>query len=351
MEQTARDQELSTRVVTHIDELEDLRKEWRALWCATVGTTPFQSPEWLIPWWRHVGEGELRVLEMRSRGRLAGLVPLYIYTEPDSGVRKLFILGCGNSDYLDLLAEPSSGSAVMSAFCNWLSESSDEFDLCEFQQLRAESLFLCGAPECAESITQVQDVCPVLDLSRAVNGSIQMCLPASMWQNINYYAKRADKVGGTAIRLTSHDSLDESLEALFELHSRRWREVGKPGVLERETIKEFHRETALAMLISGMLRLYTIHIGSRIAGVLYGFFHAGVFYYYLGGLDPEFRDVSPGTLLIAHAAERAVEEGARTFDFLRGRESYKYLWGARDRVTFIRRISVGQHSSSERQAG
>jgi CelD/BcsL family acetyltransferase involved in cellulose biosynthesis len=29
--------------------------------------------------------------------------------------------------------------------------------------------------------------------------------------------------------------------------------------------------------------------------------------------------------------ERAAAEGARSFDFLRGAESYKYVWGARDR--------------------
>jgi CelD/BcsL family acetyltransferase involved in cellulose biosynthesis len=36
--------------------------------------------------------------------------------------------------------------------------------------------------------------------------------------------------------------------------------------------------------------------------------------------------------------EEAVREGARAIDFLRGREDYKYRWGAKDRETVRRRV-------------
>src|SRR2546423_211750 len=52
---------------------------------------------------------------------------------------------------------------------------------------------------------------------------------------------------------------------------------------------------------------------------------------YLHGFDPAYEFESPGTILVGHAIEEAVREGAREFHFLRGRESYKYGWGARDR--------------------
>jgi CelD/BcsL family acetyltransferase involved in cellulose biosynthesis len=35
-------------------------------------------------------------------------------------------------------------------------------------------------------------------------------------------------------------------------------------------------------------------------------------------------------LALGHAIEAAKAEGAASFDFLRGREPYKYAWGARD---------------------
>jgi CelD/BcsL family acetyltransferase involved in cellulose biosynthesis len=44
-------------------------------------------------------------------------------------------------------------------------------------------------------------------------------------------------------------------------------------------------------------------------------------------------------LLIGHALEAAIAEGITAADFLRGREGYKYLWGAADSSTF-RRVLV-----------
>jgi len=56
--------------------------------------------------------------------------------------------------------------------------------------------------------------------------------------------------------------------------------------------------------------------------------------YYLSGLDPAFQRLSPGTVMIGHAIEEAVRAGASGFDFLRGKEAYKYKWGAKDRPTY-----------------
>jgi CelD/BcsL family acetyltransferase involved in cellulose biosynthesis len=67
--------------------------------------------------------------------------------------------------------------------------------------------------------------------------------------------------------------------------------------------------------------------------VVYGFITHGTASFYLGGFAPDLAQLSPGTLAIGDAIERSVLAGARELDFLRGREPYKYQWGARDRPT------------------
>ena len=42
--------------------LEALFPDWDRLWREDRRATPFQSPRWLLPWWKHVGEGRLRTL-------------------------------------------------------------------------------------------------------------------------------------------------------------------------------------------------------------------------------------------------------------------------------------------------
>ena len=68
---------LAIEEASSIEALERLRPEWEALWGAIPDATPFQSPAWLIPWWRHVGDGELLTLSLRESGKLIGLFPFY----------------------------------------------------------------------------------------------------------------------------------------------------------------------------------------------------------------------------------------------------------------------------------
>jgi CelD/BcsL family acetyltransferase involved in cellulose biosynthesis len=68
-------------------------------------------------------------------------------------------------------------------------------------------------------------------------------------------------------------------------------------------------------------------------------FAKGRAYSYLSGFDPEFGGISPGTLAVGHAIRHAMGEGAREFDFLRGRERFKYFWGARDRPCYGRMLN------------
>ena len=52
---------LAIEEAADLPTLERLRPDWEALWQTVPDATPFQSPAWLIPWWRHVGQGALDV--------------------------------------------------------------------------------------------------------------------------------------------------------------------------------------------------------------------------------------------------------------------------------------------------
>jgi CelD/BcsL family acetyltransferase involved in cellulose biosynthesis len=52
------------------------------------------------------------------------------------------------------------------------------------------------------------------------------------------------------------------------------------------------------------------------------------------GFDPAYVDFSPGMLVLEAVIRDALAEGRSRVDFLRGREKYKYAWGAQDQPTF-----------------
>ncbi|MDB6125607.1 MAG: hypothetical protein JWQ71_4600, partial [Pedosphaera sp.] len=73
--------ELQTEEITSLKDLEEIREEWFELLTRCPTATPFQSPEWLLPWCHCLGPQETLVVLFRHEERLVGLVPLVLRTE------------------------------------------------------------------------------------------------------------------------------------------------------------------------------------------------------------------------------------------------------------------------------
>lgn len=311
-------------IVEEIGTLEALRAlapEWERLWKKT-GATPFQTPQWLIPWWEHFGSGKLRVLTVREggggRGELTALLPLVQRGE------ELHFLGTGVTDWLDGLFESASAShQLFRALC-----AARDWQRCDLRQLPRHS-HLLEAP-LAEGFTgrlEIAEVCPCLELPGKAERRLL---------ELEYYKRRARRCCQSEFIEADARNVDQLMEALFRLHSLRWRALGLEGMFADAPVRAFHRQVARGFCRKKCLNLFGLKFGQRIVGCYYGFFAKGAAYYYLSGFDPEFKVFSPGTMVVGHAIERAMAEGARRFDFLRGQEPYKYLWGAGDRVAYRR---------------
>lgn len=322
--------QVELEVVDAAARLEALRPEWSALWRRCPTATVFQSPEWLLPWWRHLGEGALATLALREEGRLCALIPLFIRAG-DDGKRRAALLGEGISDTLDVLAEPGREALAASALLAWLARERRRWDDCVLPSLRAKSPLLEANGGSFVSEEFECDPCPVLVLPGAEHGPREV-IPAPMRKNLDYYARRARTAGEVRFERADAANFAELFGALLHLHAARWEARRLPGVLADRCVREFQREAASGLLTAGALRLYAMRLEGRIIATYYGFLHGGRASDYLCGFDPHWRHLSPGALVVAHALGEAIAEGALEFDFLRGREDYKYRWGARDRL-------------------
>lgn len=328
---------LEVETVSTLAGLERLRGEWRALWAEDCRASAFQAPEWLIPWWRHLGGEGLRTLVVRREGRPLGVAPLFLFIDPADGTRQLTLLGNGVSDRLDVLARPEAADLVATAVLDHLAARHD-WDRCDFRDLDGRSpLLRAGAPPGLRAEVEADEPCPVLRLPGRADG-LDGAIPPGFLKKLRYARRRAEREGEVRVEAATEETAESALESLFRLHRARWRERGTEGVLGGDgRVERFHREVVAGFARGGLLRLYTLQLGGRIAAVLYGFHAHGRTSYYLGGFDPELRQLGPGNLVLLHAVEAAVREGAAEFDFLRGREPYKYAWGAEDRPHFRQR--------------
>jgi CelD/BcsL family acetyltransferase involved in cellulose biosynthesis len=314
--------------------LEALAPAWDQLWGRAPGATPFHSPAWLLPWWREIGGGELRVLVAHRGGRMIGVLPLYLQ---DEGGGKLLPLGTAISDYLDGLFAGDDAPTVASAMLRRLTDRRD-WRRCELHPLRTGSPLLeaRAPPGCADEALGFEP-CLAVEIPAGAR-ELSDVLPRKIRANLRYFRRRADQAGRLSFEAATADRLSEFLDALFRLHDARWQQLEQQGVLGDPAIRQFHRAAAPLLLSAGLLRLHVLRLDERIIAAMYALHARGRMYCYLCGFDPEFGALSPGTLIFAHTIDHAIGEGAREVDFLRGRERYKYFWGARERPCYGRML-------------
>lgn len=311
--------------VADLDALEAVAPEWWDLWRRAPAASPFGSPGWLIPWWRHFHPGDLWTIAVRIEGVLVGLAPLYLEDGPLG--RRVLPVGISLSDYGDVLLDPAYAEVAGAALVAELERRSARWDGFDLEELApdAVALALPVPVGCVERLEH-QSACPVLDL-----GAGLAAIPKGKLRKRRMAGHRLARREHAAVIRVGPNRTCDFLRELSRLHGSRWRSRGEAGVLADDTVQRFHADALAALGRAGLTRLFLLEIDGVAAGAYYGLHHGKRTYAYVGGFDPAFAYESPGTILMGHAIEEALREGAREFDFLRGQEAYKYEWGAVDR--------------------
>ena len=304
--------------------LSALEPEWEELWRHTPEASPFQSPQWLMPWWRQFGTGRPWVTVLRISGVLAGVLPLYVLDEPPS--RKLLPMGVGLTDYQDALLAldaPSDAAAAMLETA-LRSAAAEGVTSCDLVDVAPDAALRSATPEWRPT-----DPCPVLALPASPDG-LRTAIPSATHRKLRMNRHRADRIGGATTTIATAETLPTLLDAFFRLHEARW---SGGGVLGDPRVQAFHRDAAPLLLAAGALRLQALSLCGTIAAVCHALLAGRErILFYLSGYDTAFGHQSPGTLLLGAMLEDAMREGRREAHFLRGGERYKYAWGGRDRM-------------------
>ncbi|RDI60020.1 GNAT family N-acetyltransferase [Microvirga subterranea] len=325
----------ASSVIHDDDDLLRLEPAWWDLWRRTPSATPFQSPAWVLSWWRVFHPGTLRAVAIHDRERLVALAPLYL--EDGRWGLRLLPVGISLSDYLDAPvdpAHPGAAEAILETI-----QADIVWDSCSFEELAPGSALLSRFPIAnVNDKTMRQSACPVLVLPDVVE-HLGECVPARKLRKLRMARNRAARRKGFSISAVDPSGTRTFLDELFRLHGARWQQQGETGVLAEHCVRSFHEAAAPALARAGLARMLLMSLEGRIAGAYYGFSHRDKAFAYLGGFDPEFAFESPGTILMGQAIEAAIAEGCSELHFLRGREPYKYEWGAIDRWSLRRTLT------------
>lgn len=305
------------------------RGRWAELGRRSAPENPFASPDWIEAWWSTLGAKREPLLWIwEDRGELRAVAALSRSRAP---FRRIAGAGAGVSDYFPLWARAGDEPEARERL---LEELAREYphDVVDLGGLRPDP----ERPARPGMRVVAQDRCLVLELPSRFGDYVE-----GLSKSLRYEVRRPEREpyrSGRA-RLISPGSVDEALallDDLFRLHGKRWRRRGAPGSFATRRVREMHREYARRAFDAGGVSLLGLEYEGRTIGAILLLLAERTTFFYQSGFDPEFRALSPGTVLVGEAIRRTIERGGTHFDFLRGDEAYKRRWKPQHAFTLER---------------
>lgn len=340
--------------ITDTADFHRLAPIWNRLLARSNADTVFLTWEWVSNWWKVYGSGkDLWVLTLRDdTGALIGIAPLYRRRRKilkSITVNEIRFLGSGEDvspDYLDFIIERGKESEAIEAVAAYLA-SRVEWDVLDLTDVLSTSLTAMSFKSIfARDGFSVHDrtcaTCPYIVLPSSWDEFLN-----TLSANARYNVKRRIKNIERDFRARffvweDMEGLDGAMESLARLHNKRWEEREVRHSFSSDEYISFHKAVARDFAKQGWLHLSCLELNGELIGMLYDYHYGDKLFYYQAGFDPAFHKYSPGLVLRAYVIQKAIHDGVRELDFLKGAYAHKYLWTPYDRSTLS--ITVGRQS-------
>ncbi|GAB4361379.1 MAG: GNAT family N-acetyltransferase [Deltaproteobacteria bacterium] len=308
--------------------------EWEAVLARSFRPTPFLSPEYLLPWAdRFARNGSRRVYRWAPGGKAEGF--LFLHRLPGDGGWEL-LGGEELSDSLDAVVAAGSEPAFWETFleeCPRLLSDGGELRLPSLVEGTPTLSLLPGLCDRRGLACRVEetDRSPFLSLPGGFEEYLGRLGKKERHELRRKMRRAVESVPDLSYRVTDAAGLARDLDSFLSLH-RASRE-GKERFMD-DRMERFFREIAGRFLARGNLRLSFLSAGGTDVASAFQLEWNGSLLLYNSGFDPAYRKLSPGLVLLARCIEEAIGRGIREYDFLRGRERYKYDLGGTDRTVY-----------------
>jgi CelD/BcsL family acetyltransferase involved in cellulose biosynthesis len=322
--------------------------EWNQLLSHSLDNNPFLTYEWLTSWWKQFGKGRtLKLFTAENGNRAPSLIVPIMYSPCKRfgmKLKKAEFASTPDSDYNTFLLTNyhEATKAIIPLIKSIMEDLSDTdyFRLGDVPEdsYTAQLLQNVNMNHIGTNSSEI-NMCPYVTLPTDTETFLQT-LSHCMRNGLKRYEKKASK--DYKVEFVKYDKIGtvkEAMEVFFELHQKRQTQKGKAGVFAESDHRRFHLDIANAFAKKGWLALFFLTFNDKPVSSIYCYEYNKKLYYYLSGFDPEYATYRPGQLTFKNIIRYGIEKGLNEFDFLRGNETYKSLWGTKIRRNLEFRIS------------
>jgi CelD/BcsL family acetyltransferase involved in cellulose biosynthesis len=282
---------------------------------AATATGPFPGRVFLETWWEHRATADDKLLLVENDSALIPLVR--------RGER---IELAGEEDLVDYHSPLGSGIAELLAGFVATNPSGTPFRFDSLPVEAAEPIAKGLALAGVDAEPSVHEVAAVLPLPSTFDAWL-----ASIGKKERHEVRRKRRRFEAELgapRISRVQGADQ-VRAFAAMHRRTAGEKGSfmsPDV-EELFVAMHKRAGAVIDVLSGT---DTVPVAAG-----FGFETEDCYYLYNSAYEPAASHASPGIVLLAGLIERAIAEGRRRFDFLKGDETYKFRHGAQARDLYV----------------
>jgi CelD/BcsL family acetyltransferase involved in cellulose biosynthesis len=323
----------TVEIVSDADAFGRLEAEWNDAVERAGVAHPFLRHEWMWTWWQCFGDGrELRLVIVRSGGRIIGIAPLLLETTsigrvPVRQLRLLFNDHTPRTEFI--LCEP--GERVYRAIWHALADLRDRWDVLLLGQLPRESSTRQMAARLAAESGEAVGVwrssdSPYLSLAGTWD-SYFGGLSGKFRSNVRNRTTRLQRLGGVELESVDDPSaIETALDDTFRLEASGWKQMAGTAINSDAAVHRFYTLFAGKATARGWLRLQFLSVGGLRIAASYSLVHANRLFLCKTGYDPAFETGSPFKVLTSLATQKAYAEGLEEVDFLGDTEPWKREW-------------------------
>jgi tetratricopeptide (TPR) repeat protein len=336
-------------VIDSVETFTRIKENWDSVYEADPEAQFFLSWTWLSAYLDQVTAPWLilAVKQNAAASRYVAFFPLRLRTKMRSGEESFFyneIYMAGNSaaDYTGFVCVPEVQDHAIPALGKYISKMN-------WTRLHLENLFLSETrmqlflkffPEAVfeskwERFNEAgeidNNICPHVSLPGDWETYLNTRLSANTRQKARRFLRKIE-AGGDEFRIThvKDGTIERDIAILLRFWELKW--SSKKGD-RMPSLLRFNSTMLRRFFESGSLYLPVLWKGETALGALASLIDPvrKSLLFYIGARDETFNSPPPGFILHAHSIKHAIANGFKTYDFLRGNEPYKYMFGPDER--------------------
>lgn len=320
--------------ISDVKSFQKIRTNWSKLLLSSEENSIFLTHEWFYSWWECFSEGKsLEIFLFKDeQGAPIGIAPLMA-----EGNALRFIASQEVTDYCDFILVKGRAQEFYENLLDYLRIHYSSLKRIELINLKSSSPTLAFLPRLAPkhnfccSFSEI-GAAPTLKLPSSYEDFLRL-LSRKNRHELRRKLRRMDNLQGIkTVKVIDPKSLQTSIETFVGLHRRS--SPSKEEFWKRKGMVNFFREIIFQFSPKRWVELIFLFYGEEIMASLLNFTYGDQIYFYNIAYDKNYAWYSPGLFLFNHCLKQAIIEEKKKADFLRGREKYKYYFGAKESKIF-----------------